>query len=250
MPDAFEHVCYCDEVGGEFIRVRSKEQATHEFYVTTDGVVLMRRSLSSPEDQGTACMTGTTMIEQFCRSKGCKMPDATARLLQQQQQLVAQPDRQLSVNSEKGSSMKNENGKSVRDIWDELFIENENRKEKWTDEQIAEEFKTRFPSAKGDIRPAMHRSAFNAGSYGWASLGNPEKRGVPVSRRYDEQGREIPPGKRKAVVDNETGDPDRIPLSRFTKKPDTKKKKTAVKKTSATPAAATKKTAVKKKKTT
>ncbi len=211
------HICYCDRVDGTMVRTSKPSDSSFEFYVTDDGVTLMRRQLGQVGEKDVACLTGGWNIEEFCKGKGCKVPDATARLLQVQQ-AAAQPGGQSSTNDQKGRAMKSENGKSVAQVWEELFVANESRKDKWTDEQLADEFKKQFPASKGEPRPAMFRSCYNAGTYMYEKAGKPDKRGLPESHRYDEQGREILPGKRKAVVDNETGDPDLVPLSRLMKK--------------------------------
>lgn len=211
------HICYCDRVDGTMVRTSKPSDSSFEFYVTDDGVTLMRRQVGRPDERHVACLTGGWNIEEFCEGKGCKVPDVTARLLQAQQ-AVTQLGGLSSTNNQKGRALKNQNGKSVAQVWEELFVANESRKEKWTDEQLAEEFKKQFPDSKGQPRPAMFRSCYNAGTYMYEKAGKPDKRGLPESHRYDEQGREILPGKRKAVVDNETGDPDLVPLSRAMKK--------------------------------
>lgn len=219
------HVCYCDRVDGEYLPTAAPSDESVEFYVDSTGTSLWRRSVLVTGTD-VVCKTGIWNIKDFCAAKNCEVPVATIRLLQQES-IVAQSDsRQTPTTLKKGKCMKNENGKSVLEVWSDLFVENEKRKEKWTDEQLADAFSKHFPNVKNP-RPSMHRSAYNAGSYGFAKLGgDPKARGLLVSKRYDEKGREIPFGKHKAVVDNETGDPDRIPLSRAMKEQAAKKKVT------------------------
>lgn len=226
------HICYCDRVDGAYVPTTTPSDTSVEFYVGGAGTSLWRRLLSIGGD-GVVCKTGAWQIYEFCESKRCKVPEATARVLEAQSAAAGQV-RQFAGAS-KGKSMKNENGKSVVQVWEELFVENEKRKEKLTDEQLADAFSKHFPNSKSRPRPGMFRNCYNAGTYMYKLLGKPESRGLPTSRRYDEKGQEIPFGKHKAVIDNDTGDPDRIPLSRVMKEQAAKKKvvKKAVKKASA-----------------
>lgn len=209
----------------------SEAVAQFEFFVTDGGATLMRCPVGSRES-AVMCCTGVHTIAQHCAKLGCRVPEATARLAEKQ--AAAAPGE-----AGKGSDMagkKSKEKKSVVEVWDRLFQENEQRAKDgkpWTDEQLAAKYQAEFPDA-GNPRPAMYRSFYNNGTYAFEKLGEAEKRGVPRSWKYDEAGRQIAPGKHKAE-DATGGDPDKVPLSKAMKKPAAAKKKLVKKKVTKSP---------------
>lgn len=200
--------------------------AQFEFYVADDGATLMRCPVGARESS-VMCCTGVHTIAQHCAKLGCRVPEATARLAEKQSAGASGEAGKGSVMAKKEAAKK----KSVVEVWDSLFQENEQRAKDgkpWTDEQLADKFRAEFPEASSP-RPAMYRSFYNNGTYAFEKLGEAEKRGVPKSWKYDEKGRQIAPGKHKAD-DGAPADPDKVPLSKAMKKPAVAKKKLVKKK--------------------
>lgn len=190
-----------------------------EFYVDASGSTLYKVPPMSPieprsgvrEFGAMACQTGAWHILQTCRKFGCRVPDATARRLAEQearasgfQTSAAASNAGSQPAQRKGDrTMKGKSGKSIRDMWDELFQENEKRAKSgkpWTDAQLVEKMLAEFPNAKGGkttlTRPRMFRSHYNHGNFTFENLGDPKKRRVPHSWEYDAKGEKVEPGSR------------------------------------------------------
>lgn len=190
-----------------------------EFYVDASGSTLYKAPPMSPIEPGSgvrefgamACQTGAWHILQTCRKFGCRVPEATARRLAEQEDRAS--GLQTSAAASKSGSqpaqrkgdrtMKGKSGKSIRDMWDELFQENEKRAKSgkpWTDAQLVEKMLAEFPNAKGGkttlTRPRMFRSHYNHGNFTFENLGDPKKRRVPHSWEYDAKGEKVEPGSR------------------------------------------------------
>lgn len=206
-------VCWCVRSGerngvGTFRRLDAPEDGCVEFFVDSAGSMLMRRTVSDPAESAgtteysqpeyaaaTVVLTGAHKISEFCKMfVKCGVPKVVEdrlRMLSGSTDDGDGPDR-------KERRMRTTSGKSVLQTWEDLFVENEKRKDKWTDEQLGAEFKARAPESKGNPRPSMMRSFYNNGTYSFEKLGKAEDRKLPRSNRYDGDGNVIEPGHRVA----------------------------------------------------
>lgn len=204
----------------------SEPVAEFEFFVTDGGASLMRCPVGA-RASAVMCCTGVHTISEHCAKLGCRVPEATARLAEKQAAgATGEAGKGLVMAKKEAASKK----KSVTEVWDKLFQENEQRAKggkPWTDEQLADKFREEFPGA-GNPRPAMYRSFYNNGTYSFDKLGEAEKRGAPRSWKYDENGAQIAPGKHKP--EEAAPDPERVPLTKAMKKSAAIKKKLVKKK--------------------
>lgn len=208
------HVCFAARGADGYEAVDDESLAVVEFSVSPDGKVLYRSPVGEailPETgrrgNDTTCCTSAHHVKQACGRMRAEVPEATARRLAEHEASVAQQQAESGASGsakKKGAKkMNGKSGKSVMEMWEQLFIENEKRveaKEKpWTDAQLIEKMEREFPQSKGKstmTRPRMYRSFYNNGTFQREAVGSAKKRGLPESHEYDSKGEVVAPGRK------------------------------------------------------